>query len=224
MSEYIADSAALTHTADRIRAKTSSTDPITWDAAKGFGDAVDAIQAGDNTYMAETGSYAMYKKVMDVTANGVPNMWGCTELEEFHAPNFNGELPASTFRGCNNLRIVDIPNVKSVAGAFAFYEDALLETLIFAKLNSSRNGGWNNSGVFRNCTGLKNVQFGSVGYSAYPTASTIYNAFDGDTQNDLTITIYVPDDATLPISGQPWGATNATIVYRSITTGEVIEV
>lgn len=46
MSEYIADSAALTHTADRIRAKTGGTDPITWDAAKGFGDAVDAIQAG----------------------------------------------------------------------------------------------------------------------------------------------------------------------------------
>lgn len=43
MSEYIADSAALTHTADRIRAKTGSTDPITWDAAKGFGNAVDEI-------------------------------------------------------------------------------------------------------------------------------------------------------------------------------------
>ena len=49
MSEYIADSAALTHTADRIRAKTGGTDPITWDAAKGFGDAVDAIQAGGST-------------------------------------------------------------------------------------------------------------------------------------------------------------------------------
>ena len=49
MSEYIADSAALTHTADRIRAKTGGTDPITWDAAKGFGDAVDAIQAGAGT-------------------------------------------------------------------------------------------------------------------------------------------------------------------------------
>lgn len=46
MSEYIADGAALTHTADRIRAKTGGTDLITWDAAKGFGDAVDAIQAG----------------------------------------------------------------------------------------------------------------------------------------------------------------------------------
>lgn len=46
MSEYLAMGDALTHTADRIRAKTGGTDPIVWDAAKGFGDAVDAIQTG----------------------------------------------------------------------------------------------------------------------------------------------------------------------------------
>ena len=37
---------ALTYTADRIRAKTGSTDQIAWDAAKGFGDAVDEISEG----------------------------------------------------------------------------------------------------------------------------------------------------------------------------------
>lgn len=37
---------ALTYTANRIRAKTGSTDQIAWDAAKGFGDAVDGISAG----------------------------------------------------------------------------------------------------------------------------------------------------------------------------------
>lgn len=46
MSEYIADSTALTHTADRIRAKTGGTDLITWDTEKGFGDAIDAIKSG----------------------------------------------------------------------------------------------------------------------------------------------------------------------------------
>lgn len=56
MSAYIADSAALTHTADRIRAKTGGFDPITWDAAKGFGDAVDAIpaEASEVTHMTFT--------------------------------------------------------------------------------------------------------------------------------------------------------------------------
>lgn len=37
---------ALTYTANRIRAKTGSADQIAWDAEKGFGDAVDGIQAG----------------------------------------------------------------------------------------------------------------------------------------------------------------------------------
>lgn len=38
--------AALTYTANRIRNKTGGTDQITWDSAKGFGDAVDAITGG----------------------------------------------------------------------------------------------------------------------------------------------------------------------------------
>lgn len=46
MSEYLANGAALTHTADRIRAKTGDTAKIVWDAEKGFGNAVDAIQSG----------------------------------------------------------------------------------------------------------------------------------------------------------------------------------
>ena len=38
--------AALTYTANRIRNKTGDTNQITWDSAKGFGDAVDAISSG----------------------------------------------------------------------------------------------------------------------------------------------------------------------------------
>lgn len=38
--------AAMTYTANRIRNKTSGTDQIAWDSAKGFGDAVDAISSG----------------------------------------------------------------------------------------------------------------------------------------------------------------------------------
>lgn len=40
--------AAMTHTANRIRAKTGGTDQIAWDSAKGFGDAVDAITSGSS--------------------------------------------------------------------------------------------------------------------------------------------------------------------------------
>ena len=39
---------AMTYTANRIRNKTGGTDQITWDSAKGFGDAVDAITGGSS--------------------------------------------------------------------------------------------------------------------------------------------------------------------------------
>ena len=40
--------AAMSYTANRIRNKTGGTDQITWDSAKGFGDAVDAITSGSS--------------------------------------------------------------------------------------------------------------------------------------------------------------------------------
>lgn len=50
--DKVIDSAALdtamTYTANRIRNKTGGTDQITWDSAKGFGDAVDAITGGSS--------------------------------------------------------------------------------------------------------------------------------------------------------------------------------
>ena len=39
---------AMSYTANRIRNKTGGTDQITWDSAKGFGDAVDAITSGSS--------------------------------------------------------------------------------------------------------------------------------------------------------------------------------
>ena len=57
MSEYLTNGAALTHTADRIRAKTGSAAKLTWDDAKGFGDAVDAISAKESIQHAEIPDY-----------------------------------------------------------------------------------------------------------------------------------------------------------------------
>ena len=57
MSEYVVGGAALVHTADRIRAKTGSAAKLTWDDAKGFGDAVDAISAKESIQHAEIPDY-----------------------------------------------------------------------------------------------------------------------------------------------------------------------
>lgn len=57
MSEYLANGAALTHTADRIRAKTGETAQIVWDAEKGFGNAVDAISGSEKIQHADIPDY-----------------------------------------------------------------------------------------------------------------------------------------------------------------------
>lgn len=57
MSEYLTNGAALTHTADRIRAKTGSAAKLTWDDAKGFGDAVDAISGSEKIQHADIPDY-----------------------------------------------------------------------------------------------------------------------------------------------------------------------
>lgn len=46
--------AAMTYTAGRIRAKTGDTNQMTWDSAKGFGDAVDAITGGSSAPQPDT--------------------------------------------------------------------------------------------------------------------------------------------------------------------------
>lgn len=57
MSEYLTNGAALTHTADRIRAKTGETAQIVWDAEKGFGNAVDAISGSEKIQHANIPDY-----------------------------------------------------------------------------------------------------------------------------------------------------------------------
>lgn len=77
-----------------------------------------------------------------------------------------------------------------------------------------------NSWIASGCTALQEVQIGSIGYPV--TSIRASNPFERCTQAGLTITVYVADDATLPLANQPWGATKATVVYRSATTGEVL--
>ena len=68
------------------------------------------------------------------------------------------------------------------------------------------------------CTALEEVILGDV---SKPITSIGSNSFDGCTQSGLTITVYVTP-GTQPLSNSPWGATNATIIYRSSVTGDII--
>lgn len=71
---------AMTYTANRIRSKTGGTDQIAWDSAKGFGDAVDAIQVGDPlAALAELATFRVSSAatVKNFVAN-IPNVTSLT--------------------------------------------------------------------------------------------------------------------------------------------------
>lgn len=117
---------ALTYTAGRIRAKTGSADQIAWDAAKGFGDAVDGIQAGASTdyfkqrlaasmteYVdnestkAGPYSFAEQAQLTTVSMPEVTDIWqycflDCTKLTSIYFPKLV-LLRYQAFRNCSSL-------------------------------------------------------------------------------------------------------------------------
>lgn len=199
--------------ADAIRAKTGGTADIVADE---FPDAIGEIETGVETFYATNGSYAFYTRIMNYPSR-LPNLEGCTYLEEVHAPNSTVSIATNQFHDCPNLKIIDVPNVTSIAGVTAFGGCIALKQVAFPKVKT-----WYNLNVFIGCTALEQVQLGSVGNPINAVGSSKYSVFNGCTQSGLTITLYVADDAVIPFNYQPWGATNATIVYRSATTGEVL--
>lgn len=95
------------------------------------------------------------------------------------------------FNTCASLHTVNLPNIQKLG----------------SNVTDSRSASL--CGTFGNCTALENVTLGSEGH---PVTSIESLAFTGDTQSTLTITVYTADGAAL--SGEPWGATNATIEYE----------
>lgn len=118
--------AALTYTAERIRAKTGSADQIAWDAAKGFGEAVDGIQAGASTdyfkkhlacsmteytdnesTKAGPYSFAEQAQLTTVSMPEVTDIWhhcflDCVKLTSIYFPKLV-RLQYNAFRNCSSL-------------------------------------------------------------------------------------------------------------------------
>jgi hypothetical protein len=113
----------------------------------------------------------------------------CKSLNNVVVPNGITSLESAIFKDCTGLTMVDAPKVTSVSGASA------------------------STGCFTGCTALTSVTLGSIGSPV--TFIGVY-AFNGCTQEDLTINIYVN---SAPLANAPWGATNATIKYYDAATG-----
>lgn len=69
--------AAMSYTANRIRAKTGDTNQIAWDSTKGFGDAVDAITGGGSSEVDENWKYS---NKMTFTNINAPELGGTFEV------------------------------------------------------------------------------------------------------------------------------------------------
>ena len=107
--------AAMTYTANRIRNKTGGTDQISWDSAKGFGDAVDAISSGGGAdHSVEdaiitrsiTGAYSNDR----ITTVGVCAFLGCQALTAIDLPNVT-QVNRNAFESCIWLSTTNLPKV-----------------------------------------------------------------------------------------------------------------
>lgn len=133
----------------------------------------------------------------------------CTSLKTISCPlNFQGELKTSSsdtsfsgsehaFEGCENLESVIISDQSAGIGNYAFQKTKLKEILIPSSVKSI------GSGAFYMCYSLKNVSIGNGIQAINSYAFSSCDALE-------TITINKPSGS---ISGAPWGATNATVVW-----------
>lgn len=144
---------------------------------------------------------------------------GVMYVEEVVVPETITALAANAYN-INGIKSVTALGVTSLGGHYCFGGAwNSLEVLICPRLTSWPGNYWCRGG------NLREVQAGSIGYPV--TAMLNTKGFDLNKRTDLVITIYV-DATTLAevptdvSSYAPFGATNATIVYRNSTTGEVI--
>ena len=192
--------ADLTSVADAIRAKSGGSGQLAFPA--GFVSEIGNISGGGDEVFFSTQGY-MYVEEIDFPATVTDlkmnfyNTGGYSHVKSISgmAQTTTG-APGNQFRGLSDLETVDLPRVCHLYAT-----------------------------AFRDCKKLETVELGSVGYPVVVTRAT---SFQNDTQA-FTITMYV--NASTLAEAQaisdvgalaPWGATNATIVYRSSTTGEVL--
>ena len=133
--------AAMTYTANRIRNKTGGTDQITWDSAKGFGDAVDTITGGGANHSLEdaiitrsiSGAYSNDR----ITIVGVCAFLGCQALTAIDLPNVT-KIKRNAFESCKLLQTINLPKVTT------FDREVFLNTAIqqadFPLVTTMENG------------------------------------------------------------------------------------
>lgn len=192
----------LVNSAEKVKVKLGLS-AMTWGEYESKLD--EAMSEGGAMFYTPQGSG--YKANTDLSVDQVlPGMYNsATELVSLKLTNWNPTTSTSLglwsgsltnfMRGCSKLTTVTLPKAQYLTKYFC-----------------------------RMCTALNAVQLGSIGY---PVTSIDALAFEGCGGEEITFTIYVDattmDGISAAVSGNsPFGAVNATIIYKNSTTGEVI--
>lgn len=190
-------------------------------------EAMSGITPSGSLQIAENGTYDVTDKA-EAVVNVPQETYYMTKFGVFYPPNIDIELgdtnpnhqPHNLYNSADHLvsaRVVGITAINGGQNSSPFSNSSIV-TLELPSLQSS------NTYIASHCEKLQTVTLGSVGVAVN---SLYVRAFRDCTNPNLTITIYV-DAATLAdiptaVSGNsPFGAVNATIIYKNSTTGEVI--
>lgn len=189
--------AALTYTAVRIRAKTGSADQIAWDAAKGFGDAVDGIQAGGGAstdYFKQRLAASMTEYVDNESTKAGPYSFAeQAQLTTVSMPEVT-DIWQYCFLDCNKLTSIYFPKLVLLRYQAFRNCSSLTEFVSGGSFNSRID-----SSTFEGCTSLTKADFKHIdsqqGFSYYSLACA-----------NLVTLIIRNTDAVPPTSSTIFGA------------------
>lgn len=217
----------LINSAKKVKAKLGLS-AMTWgEYETKLDEAMSGITPSGSLQIAENGTYDVTDKA-EAVVNVPVETYYMTKFGVWYPPNIDIELgdtnpnhqPRNLYNYADHIvsaRVVGITAIIGGANSDPFSNSSIV-TLELPSLQST------NTYIAQNCQKLKTVILGSVGVAV----SSMYNrTFRSCINPNLIITIYV-DAATLAdipaaVSGNsPFGAVNATIIYKNSTTGEVI--
>ena len=188
--------AAMSYTANCIRNKTGDTNQITWDSAKGFGDAVDAITSGGNPFEVFESLQSFELSPKSTITEFVANLPNVTKLNYSFAVTRTNPLTRIELTVSNKLTNVsfmlgnaaaqnlaeivfkgDFSKVESVSTAFACGGTGINDTLkkiVGLDFTSVTNAG----NVFTSQRGLTDIEI---------KANTVNVSLDLSYQSHLNI-------------------------------------
>ena len=131
----------------------------------------------------------------------------CTSLTSIELPKATN-LGASCFYKCTNLTSIEIPEVTSL-GYSCFASCTSLTSIEIPKVTTI------GAECFTSCNGLTSIVFGGPQKPISDTSGFSTTALMNIYISDLDLIIYVSDSSNPPsLTGSPWGASYATIIYE----------